>query len=336
MTCSNLLGHSPMAVVLACALFACSEDGSTAAPTTDGGVMTDMAANGDMGCSDCPVECPSEADLPEGFVCIPAGEFWMGSPEDQIPRDANQEERHRVRITQPFLMGIHEVTQMEWQSLIGNNPAYFSESGGGCELEPCENRPVERINWHEAIAYANARSNAEGLRPCYETSSCDGELGAGCEDRRECLAGYSCQTVTRLDACNGYRLPTEAEWEYAARGGLEDYRYGPIDDIAWYVGTARNRSRPVGGKEANPWGLHDVYGNVAEWTGDIFNQDYGFFGRPDQAIEDPNGGEFGDTRVVRGASWRDGYEWCRAAYRGTNFPARRSDVMGFRLVRQLR
>jgi formylglycine-generating enzyme required for sulfatase activity len=82
--------------------------------------------------------------------------------------------------------------------------------------------------------------------------------------------------------------------------------------------------------------LHDVYGNVAEWTGDIFNQDYGFFGAPDTAIEDPQGGEFGDTRVIRGASWTDGYEWCRAAFRTSSFPAKRADNVGLRVLRQLK
>ena len=139
-----------------------------------------------------------------------------------------------------------------------------------------------------------------------------------------------------LDECTGYRLPTEAEWEYAARGGSEEYRYGAVDDIAWYFGTARLRTRPVGGKDPNPYGLFDVYGNVSEWTWDIFNQDYGFFGQADDAVINPRGGEFGMTRVHRGCDLTTGYELCRAAHRGKDFPAKRTHSIGFRLVRQLR
>ena len=135
---------------------------------------TDVPQNG-------PIECPEGDNLPEGFVCIPAGEFWMGTPEDQIPRNALEEERHRVRITQPYLMGAYEVTQSEWNAVMETVPSYFSESGAGCTLEPCETRPVERVNWHEVIVYANQRSEAEGLTPCYATTGCSGELGIGCE-----------------------------------------------------------------------------------------------------------------------------------------------------------
>jgi sulfatase modifying factor 1 len=335
---------APLRVSLICLLSlgiaACNSDGQESNSTTDAGLAGDGLPSDAMAapsCPECPAECPAEANIPEGFVCVPAGEFWMGSPEDQVPRDANSEERHLVRITHAFLMGIHEVSQSDWQGIVGNNPSFFSENGGGCELEPCEDRPVERVNWHEAVAYANARSEAEDLAPCYTLTGCDGELGAGCgEERRTCLAGYTCQGVERISACTGYRLPTEAEWEYSARGGLPDYRYGPIDDIAWYVGTARGRTRPVAGREANPWGLYDVYGNVAEWTADYFTQDYGFFGQPDEAIDDPDGGDFGQTRTVKGGSWQDGYEWCRAGFRTSNFPAKRADNLGFRLIRQLK
>ena len=323
-----------LAIIISIFAMACDEDSTASEGAADMSTTmsdTDVPQNG-------PIECPEGDNLPEGFVCIPAGEFWMGTPEDQIPRNALEEERHRVRITQPYLMGAYEVTQSEWNAVMETVPSYFSESGAGCTLEPCETRPVERVNWHEVIVYANQRSEAEGLTPCYATTGCSGELGIGCEeDREDCLAGYTCQTIERISACNGYRLPTEAEWEHAARAGDDAYRYGAIDDIAWYLGTARNRSRPVGGKLPNAWGLYDMYGNVSEWTFDTFNQDYGFFGTDsNEAIDDPVGGEFGDTRVVRGGNWSSGHEDCRAARREKAFPAYKNQKIGIRLVRQLR
>jgi formylglycine-generating enzyme required for sulfatase activity len=318
-----------IAVVSLC-LSGC-DDASEQAPAADMGISPDM------GCADCPVTCPEEADLPSGFVCLEGGEFWMGSPPSESHRAEFDEERHLVRINQPFLIATNEITQAEWTATVGNNPSYFSDGAGGCEVDPCDTRPVERINWHEAVAYANQRSEAEGLIPCYDLVGCDGDLGAGCEeDRKTCLAGFTCSEISRREACTGYRLPTEAEWEYAARGGNEEYRYGPIDDIAWYFGTARLRTHPVGGKDANGFGLFDVYGNVAEWTWDLFNQDYGFFGQADEAVDDPLGGEFGDTRIFRGCNHSTGYEICRAASRGKDFPAKRAHTVGLRLVRQLR
>jgi len=322
------------ALAFSLVLFGCGSESQTAGPV-DSGVEMDQTQ--ESMCPECPAECPDESEWPAGFVCIPSGQFYMGSPEGQIPRDALQEQRHLVQITDAFFVGIHEVTQSDWSAIVDNNPSFFSDDGDGCQLEPCEPRPVERINWHEAIAYANARSTSEGLTPCYEQTGCDGELGRGCMgSRTDCLAGFVCQTVERVTSCDGYRLPTEAEWEYAARGGLDDYRYGPIDDIAWYLGSSRGRTRPVGGKEANPWGLLDVYGNVGEWTFDIFSQEYGFIVDPNQPTVDPTGAEFGDVRVIKGGSWQDGFERCRAGFRLSGFPAGRNHSTGLRLVKQIK
>ncbi|MCB9552773.1 MAG: formylglycine-generating enzyme family protein [Myxococcales bacterium] len=322
----RLLGS--LAVVMA-GLVGCDDDTSPV-------VVVDASVAGD-GCVDCVVECPPASQVPEGFVCAPAGEFWMGSAADEFPRDPD-EARHRVRVTRPFFVAVHEVTQAEWQAVVGNNPSYFQAGGdGGCEGgEGCEARPVERVTWFEAAAYLNRRSEQEGLDLCYEMVNCRGTLGEGCDDGTpDCLNGYRCDSVAWIDGCAGYRLPTEAEWEYAARAGSERATYGELDDIAWYVGNSRARTHRVGTRDANAWGIGDVYGNVLEWTWDIYAMNYGFFGRPEVAIEDPRGEDFGDTRVIRGGSWRAGYELARAAARDNAFPANRDASLGFRAVRSV-
>ncbi len=325
---------SPLALLLALAAVAGDDDPAAESTdlATDGGAPTDAGADA---CPDCPTACPAAAELPEGFVCVPAGEFWMGSPEDEFPRDGD-EERHLVRLTRPTLVAMHEVTQTEWQTVVELNPAYFQEGGpGGCAGEPCEYRPVERVSWYEALTWLNLRSEAEGLDACYTLTDCRGTIGEGCDDMASCLDGYRCDSVEWVEGCRGYRLPTEAEWEYAARAGVEDKTYDMIGDIAWYSANSSTRTHTVGRKDANAWGLHDVYGNVYEWTWDIYAMNYGFFGRPEVAIEDPRGEDFGDTRVIRGGSWFNGYEFARAAARDNAFSATRDAKVGFRMARSL-
>ncbi|MEZ4436212.1 MAG: SUMF1/EgtB/PvdO family nonheme iron enzyme [bacterium] len=152
MSVRRLLGS--LAVVMA-GLVGCDDDTSPV-------VAVDASVAGD-GCVDCAVECPPASQVPEGFVCAPAGEFWMGSAADEFPRDPD-EARHRVRVTRPFFVAVHEVTQAEWQAVVGNNPSYFQAGGdGGCERgEGCEARPVERVTWFEAAAYLNRRSERRG------------------------------------------------------------------------------------------------------------------------------------------------------------------------------
>jgi formylglycine-generating enzyme required for sulfatase activity len=123
----------------------------------------------------------------------------------------------------------------------------------------------------------------------------------------------------------------------AARGGDEEDRYGPVDEIAYYIGTSRQRTRPVGGKLANALGLFDMYGNVAEWVYDRYDQDYGFFGEADEAVEDPIGGEFSTqhTRSLRGGAWDTGLATCRAAFRWKQFATYHDHNLGLRVVRNL-
>jgi formylglycine-generating enzyme required for sulfatase activity len=233
----------------------------------------------------------------------------MGSPDSETGRDGD-EVQHSVILTRDLFVGVTEVTQSEWIRFMEYNPSQFSNCGGLC--------PVERVSWFEAVEFANARSRAEDLQECYALSNCRGSLSAG---------DYRCRTVQVTGAvCEGYRLPTEAEWEYVARAGSTDARYGSLNAIAWYDPSSGGRTHPVGGLAANAWGLHDVMGNVWEWTDDWFAP-YG------AATINPEGPERGFSKVYRGGSWDYGHRVIRSAYRGIDEPHVRAPDVGVRLVR---
>jgi len=205
------------------------------------------------------------------FVWIPAGEFLMGSPE------------HEVRIREGFWMGKYEVTQGEWQSVMGTNPSSFDECGSPC--------PVETVSWYdvqEFIGRLNERETGRGYR---------------------------------------YRLPTEAEWEYAARAGTTGARHGELDEVAWYSDNSGDSTHPVGQKRANAWGLHDMLGNVSEWTGDRDGE------YPAGKVTDSGGPSTGSYRVDRGGSWLRGAGFVRSTGRLHYSPGSRLSFIGFRLVR---
>ena len=225
------------------------------------------------------------------FVRVPAGSFVMGSPADEEGRQDN-ETQHEVTLSQGFWVGRYEVTQGEWEALMGSNPSHFSECGAQC--------PVETVSWDDA---------QEFIRKLNE---------------REAGSGYV------------YRLPTEAEWEYAARAGTTGPRHGELDEIAWWggwgYGNSGSRTHPVGQKRPNAWGLHDMLGNVWEWTADLYG-DY-----PRGAVIDPAGpsaNEWG-YRVYRGGGWGLGAGFVRSAVRFYGWPdgwGHELGVLGFRLVR---
>jgi len=266
-------------------------------------------------------EVPS---LTPGFVFIPAGSFSMGSPIGE-PGQSTNEAQHTVTLTVSFEMMAREVTQGDFLARVGRNPSYFPSCGATC--------PVEQVSWHEALDYANLFSAYMGKAQCFDCT------GSG-------TAGVTCSLKTayaRPQDCPGYRLPTEAEWEYAARatttsayhdGGASDSGHlhcetpFHLTDIAWYCGNASSTTHAVGGKTANPWGLFDMSGNVWEWVWDWHRADYEAL-----SATDPVNMTAGSNRVVRGGSWYYYAHYCRSAYRSNNSPGIRSGALGLRLAR---
>ncbi len=265
---------------------------------------------------------PEQSPIQPGEVLIPAGTFTMGSPTTEARRESI-ERQYQVTLTRSFSMGKYEVTQSEFQARMGYNPSHFSSCGGSC--------PVEQVGWHEAAAYCNAVSRAAGLAECFTCT------GSGTSVTCSVAAAY---TGANYYNCRGYRLPTEAEWEYAYRagtstafynGGITSADCSPLDAnanaIAWYCGNAQNKTHPVGGKLPNAWGLYDMAGNVWEWVYDW----YGPY--PTQAATNPVGAATGTFRVERGGSWYKSAYGVRAARRDLDTPTRRYYGLGFRVVR---
>ena len=271
------------------------------------------------------LNCSQAICTPEAFALVPAGSFTMGSPDAEPGRSAQEGPQHTVQITQALWFMRAEVTQRDWSTLMRNNPSGHR----GDSL-----RPVETVSWFDALAYANALSRDEGLAACYDLGDCTGAPGTG---------NYACPAPPSFSPdCAGYRLPTEAEWEYAARAGTDtalptgdmdvtDCGEVPnLDAIGWYCGNADGMSHPVEQKAPNPWGLHDTAGNVFEWVWDWYASAYYAQSPP----VDPPGPESGIGRVIRGGAWNFQARGARSAFRLLSAPGSRQDYLGFRLVRR--
>jgi formylglycine-generating enzyme required for sulfatase activity len=251
------------------------------------------------------------------MVWIPAGTFTMGTPETESDRGSS-ETQHQVTLTQGFYMGKYQVTQERYQAVMGTNPSNFTNA-----VSPetsTANRPVEQVSWYDAVEFCNKLSEQEGLTPVYTITG------------RTPATGYpiTAATVTPDWGKNGYRLPTEAQWEYACRAGTETaYNTGATisDSTGWYTNNSGGRTHSVGEKPANVWGLYDMHGNVWEWCWD-------WYGTYDSGVQnDPTGAVSGNSRVLRGGSWNDNGQYLRSAFRGDDYPSIRAYDFGFRLVR---
>ncbi len=261
--------------------------------------------------------------IKNGFVYLPASSFTMGSPASEKDRSGDEGPQHEVRLS-AFAIGQYEVTQTEWQAVMGSNPSNFK----GDRL------PVEQVSWYDILVYCNKRSRKEGLVPCYSISgSTDpGRWGAVPTSRNGTWDAVRCDW-----SANGYRLPTEAEWEYAAKGGAAAGSLAvnavyagsaELDSVAWYIGNSGNMTHPVGQKAANALGLYDMAGNVWEWCWDWYKDTY-YASSPGS---DPRGADSGAYRVLRGGSWDYDGLYLRSALRGYNGPGLRYSSSGFRVV----
>jgi formylglycine-generating enzyme required for sulfatase activity len=249
--------------------------------------------------------------FPDDFVLVKGGTFTMGSPASE-PERGTDETQHHVTVGD-FYIAASSVTQREYSQLMGSNPSEFKG----------DNLPVENVTWFDAVRFCNARSTREGLTPAYTISG---------------------ETVTWNRNANGYRLPTEAEWEYACRAGTTTpfnignsitdreancyNNYGYNNNSSGRVtGGYRGRTSPVNSYAANSWGLFDMHGNAADWCWDW----YGEYGTAAQT--NPTGPVTGTLRVNRGGGWNDFPKHIRSAYRAATPPGNGSFNLGFRLAR---
>ena len=255
------------------------------------------------------------------LVLIPPGEFQMGSPKELIEEELrtpnieswykgflpDEAPQHRVRITRPFYMGVYVVTQEEYQQVMGVNPSTFAATGQHCDIvegQDTKRFPVDNVSWDDAVEF------------CRRLSDLPEEKMAG---RR-------------------YRLPSEAQWEYACRAGSEgrfnlssgrsrlsrETEEWEMFAYAWFGGY---RTHTVGGKRANAWGLYDMHGNIWEWCRDWYGRDY----YANSTADDPAGPSGGTSRVLRGGCWWGAVRGCRSALRYSGGPAGRRDILGLRV-----
>jgi formylglycine-generating enzyme required for sulfatase activity len=317
--------------LLASVLCSCNNNGETIPeepePTEDASVTEDgpaAPADGPIAGREKPRDRGSGTVTPSKWIPLTTGTFQMGSPANELCRDAD-EDQHEVKLTHKIEIAETEVTQKQFESLMGYNPSFHTTCGATC--------PVEFVSWHEAVAYCNALSRAGGRPECY---SC---TGSG--PHAACAVAQTFAGENGIYGCPGYRLPTEAEWEHAARAGTTTAFYvggisscmstdGNAGKIAWYKVNSTGLAHPVAGKTANAWGLFDMAGSVYEWVNDWYAASLG-----SGSVTDPAGPANGTARVFRGGAYYFNAEHARSANRLSFSPTKRFTFLGFRCVRSL-
>ena len=266
----------------------------------------DDAKPGSKVAESAPVEITTSSGV--AMIHVAGGTFTMGSSKGS-PDEAPP---HKVSVSS-FLMDKHEVTSAQFVAAQLPNPSHWHDN---------PKNPVERVRWRDAKQYCNERSLLEKLTPCYNEKTPD----------------WDCDMKA-----NGYRLPTEAEWEYAARAGTDgDYEFGSADRLrqyAWFGENGDQKTHPVGQKKANRWGIHDLYGNVSEWCEDVYSPTY-YQGSPSADPTGPPNTGADVRRVIRGGSWKSSAAQCRASARqgektGDSDACFSTDYCGFRCVRRV-
>jgi len=303
------------------------------APSHDSGLDT-VGSDGNpdhLGADLAPADVgPTDLAPPDAFVptapgtwvSVLSGTFNMGSPLSELCH-VSDEVQHQVSLKHAFEIAATETTQTDYQAVMGYNPSYFKSCGGSC--------PVDTVSWREAAAYCNTLSVKSGLAPCY---TCTGSRAAvTCKDA-PLYAG------NKIYACPGYRLPTEAEWEYAYRAGTKTAFYsGPVsscwgpdsnaDKIGWNVYNTSSQPSPVGKKQPNAWVIYDMAGNVWEWVHDWYTYSLGTATVTNPVTSTDTGG----GKVVRGGACNDVPNALRAARRYNFNSTYKSGYIGFRCLR---
>ncbi len=248
------------------------------------------------------------------LVRIEPGSFQMGTTKEQIDqllrlfRDSEREgfdaeqPQHLVKITRPFYLGTHPVTQGQYKAIMGSNPSHFKGS---------DDLPVENVSWLDAVSFCNKMSEKDKRTAFYRINGTDvADVGG-----------------------NGYRLPTEAEWEYACRAGSATLfpfgdDAGKLGEHAWCFSNSQSKTHLVGQKSPNAWGLYDLLGNVYEWCADWYDEKYYAW----SSAADPPGASGASYRVFRGGCWHFDAGGCRPAARAGNAPETRGSCVGFRVA----